>query len=471
MRKATGFMADDVSYRGGYLWKYAADLSRGWGEAPARPTQIECHQFGTPYMGELFLEAWQVTGDPYYLENTKKAANALIWGQHPSGGWHYFIDFDMTGVRQWYKDVASKFKWGMQEYRHFYGNCSFDDDATQAPTRFLLKLYMATLDPAYRAPLIKALDFFLESQYPNGGWPQRYPLRYEHVQDGHPDYTSHYTFNDNVMISNIRVLYSAWEQLGNEAYLDAAIKGMDFYIISQGSEDQAGWSDQHGMDLKPAWGRTHEPKAYMTAMTLKNIRELQSFYLMTGDRRYLAPIPKAIAWFENSALEVDDDGRHKVAAYYEVGTNKPFYMHNSEMVDEHGYGIHIFDDDPTDKLYEYEKNFWNPRKFVWVDIPALKKGYEAISALTPREAQARYQAPRLRKRPAPDVDPAEVQSLISSMDKRGAWVETVLVFLEDHEMDGKPAYSTNWANSEIQGIFTRSYVNNMRKFLNYLRNL
>ena len=57
------------------------------------------------------------------------------------------------------------------------------------------------------------------------------------------------------------------------------------------------------------------------------------------------------------------------------------------------------------------------------------------------------------------------------MDKRGAWVETVRVFLEDHEMDGKPAYSTNWANSEIQGIFTRSYVNNMRTFLNYLRNL
>ena len=45
-------------------------------------------------MGQLFLDMYKATADAVYLEYAKKAANALIYGQHPLGGWHYFIDFD-----------------------------------------------------------------------------------------------------------------------------------------------------------------------------------------------------------------------------------------------------------------------------------------------------------------------------------------------------------------------------------------
>ena len=55
MRKATDFMVNTVSYNGGYVWTYNADLTKQWGEAPARRTQIWCQE-GTPMMGMMFLD-------------------------------------------------------------------------------------------------------------------------------------------------------------------------------------------------------------------------------------------------------------------------------------------------------------------------------------------------------------------------------------------------------------------------------
>ena len=142
MHKASDFMANEVSYRGGYLFDYSADLNEQWGEAPARPSQIWV-QTTTPSAGEMFLEAYAVTKDKTYLTYAERATNALIYGQHPTGGFHYFIDFDKPGLDQWYKDVFSQFKWGMEEFRHYYGNCTYDDQVTQGATRFLLRMTVA----------------------------------------------------------------------------------------------------------------------------------------------------------------------------------------------------------------------------------------------------------------------------------------------------------------------------------------
>ncbi len=99
MEKATDFMMNTVSNRGGFVWKYSSDLSEQWGEVPARKSMIWVQDPGTVGVGMMLLDAWRATGDQDYLEYAKRAANALIWGQHSSGGWHYFIDFDMSGVR------------------------------------------------------------------------------------------------------------------------------------------------------------------------------------------------------------------------------------------------------------------------------------------------------------------------------------------------------------------------------------
>ena len=93
MRRATQFMVEKVAYRGGYLWNYLPDMSRRWGEMEARETMIWLQPPGTSSMGHVFLDAYHATGDEYYYRAAEQVAAALIWGQHPSGGWNYVIDF------------------------------------------------------------------------------------------------------------------------------------------------------------------------------------------------------------------------------------------------------------------------------------------------------------------------------------------------------------------------------------------
>ncbi len=445
-------MANTVSNRGGYVFLYADDLSDQWGEVHARKSQIWVQPPGTPSVGKMFLDAYRTTGEPVYLEYAKRAANALSWGQHPAGGWHYLIDFDMPGIRKWYDDFASQC-WGWEEYLFYYGNCTFDDEATTAPTAFLLELYMLTLEPEYRVPLLNALDFILESQYPNGAWPQRYPLRYDHVHGGHPDYTSCYTFNDGVIRNNIDILLMAWEKLGNEEYKKAAIRAMDFYLISQLPRPQSGWADQYGMDMKPAWGRSYEPPAISSGQTRRSIRDLELFYKITGNRKYLEPIPAALKWLENAVINTDPSKNYTHAYYYEVGTNKPLYTHRegTSVKDER-----YWTDYDINNLYRYGPPYV-------LRLEPVKREFNRINALTPEQAMAEYEAEKKARDNVPAVDPEQVEKVISSMVMGGAWLTE---FQVPQNYLGN-VFKEPW--KKVRGIDIRVYQQNMYTLINYIR--
>ena len=450
MKKAASFMANTVANRGGYVYNYSEDLSEQWGEVSARKTQIWVQPPGTPTVGMMYLEAYKATGDPDYLGYAKKAANALIWGQHTVGGWHYLIDFDMTGIQKWYDEVATRC-WGWQEYLHYYGNSSFDDYTTSAPTRFLLELYMATLDPAYRVPLLKALDFILESQYPNGAWPQRYPLKYDHPYDGHDDYSSYYTFNDDVMSDTIAVLMEAYEKLGDERYRQAAYRGMDFYLVAQLPEPQAGWAQQYTYDMKPGWGRSYEPDGICTGQTLGCIADLQKFYKITGDRKYLRPIPGALKWLEDAIITEGLPEGKTHAYFYELGTNKALWTHREGTnIDD---GRYWTDYDITD-YYPYGVP-------VTLNIEYYKQEFERIRSLSPEDARAEYEKDSRTKSHVNPADPVEIERLISSLDNRGAWITDVRLpqFFGD-------AIKEPW--DTIRGIDIRVFLKNMQTLIDFL---
>lgn len=454
MKSAAKFMAEDVSFRGGYVYQYSADLSRQWGEIPARPTQIWTQPPGTPTVGILYLEAYRTTGDPLFLDYAECAADALIFGQHPAGGWHYLIDFDMPGIRKWYDEVASKC-WGWEEYYHYYGNCTFDDQSTSEPTRFLLELYMTTLDPKYRVPLLKALGFILEAQYPNGGWPQRYPLMNDYPHDGHPDYTSYYTYNDGVISENIDILIDAWERLGSEEYREAAIRGMDFYLISQLPKPQAGWAQQYTMDMQPGAARTYEPAALNVQDSVSNMYDLMKFYTITGDKRYLKPIPDAIEWLEQSVINTDPSKNYTHTGFYEPGTNKPLYYH-FEGTSPEDYRF-WFDQDMT--------GAWWYRRTANPDIAKIRRDYERVSALTPRQAKAEYEAKKNAAGKVSRVDPEKVQTIISSLDTRGAWITDISIenFSSGGMLEVPP--------ETIRGIDIQVFERNMSTLINYIKGM
>ena len=105
----------------------------------------------------------------------------------------------------------------MEEFQHDWGNATFDDSATAVSAKFLLRLYVEKRDSKYKPALDKALAFVLDSQYPIGAWPQRFPLKNEFSHHGHPDYTSYLTFNDGVAGENIDFLVLCHQALGDAA--------------------------------------------------------------------------------------------------------------------------------------------------------------------------------------------------------------------------------------------------------------
>ena len=71
---------------------------------------------------------------------------------------------------------------------------TFDNGATTDELRYLARIFNATRDERYREAFAKGLNYILQAQYANGGWPQCSPAAWlralHHVQrrrDGPPD--------------------------------------------------------------------------------------------------------------------------------------------------------------------------------------------------------------------------------------------------------------------------------------------
>lgn len=372
MLRATKYMVETVSTNGGYVWSYLPDFSRRWGEMEAYKTMIWLQAPGTISMGDLFLDAYHVTGNEYYYQAAQKVAQAIIWGQSHEGGWNYMIDFaGDRSLKQWYNTIG-KNGWRLEEFQHYYGNSTFDDGITTSAARFLLKMYLEKLDPTYKPALDKAIDFILKSQYPIGGWPQRYPLKYDFSKQGHPDYTSFYTFNDNVIWQNVNFLIQCYQTLGEERFLDPIQRGMNFYLISQ---DSCGaWGYQMNLSMETAGARTYEPAALMPAPTCANAMLLLKFYQYTGDRKYLAHVTDAIEWLEETKLPANEiDGGRDHPTFIEIGTNKPIYVHRKGSNVKYGYYYTDYNDSNLLGHYSGKRA---------IELDALKAEYKRLAALS-----------------------------------------------------------------------------------------
>jgi PelA/Pel-15E family pectate lyase len=462
MKKATAFMVDKVAMHGGYVWVVSEDLDRRWGEVPARPSQIWL-QGGTERVGEVFLDAYEATGDDYYLAAARKAANALVYGQLPAGGWHYFIDFDPTGDAEWYRSEASKFRFGMEEYRYFYGNATFDDHVTQDAARFLLRFYNLTIEAAYRAPVLQSLDFVLKAQFPNGAWPQRFPLRNDYAHDGFPDYTSFYTLNDGAMQATIELLLEAWGTLGDPRYYESARLGMDAFMAMQGPADQACWGEQHGPDMRPIAARTHEPAGYVVRESIGVLTLFARFYLMTGESRYLTPIPPCLAWFDRINRESAEQ-KYPKPRYWEPGTNRPLYVIPTDEVTPEGYGKYVWTTDPGKTRCGDAPCKGDGEPIV--DVAFLREKFDEVAALTTAETRAAYLTEWLAfMAPQPRYSES-VGDIISALDPQGAWV-TDGIAVNKSSME---ALTEDRSKETVRGISTNTWVKRMSTLIASLQN-
>lgn len=317
LRQATEFLRS-ISTNGGYVGRYSLDLEQRFGEAEyeqAGNTEIWVEPPGTPTVGETFLRSYRLTAEERYLKAARDVGRALAWGQRAEGGWDHRVDVSHLSPESAEPDRRS-------------GHCTFDDDISQAPARFLMNLDEEIDEPWLTGSIQLALDFVRTAQFDNGAWPQWSPLR-----GGYHDY---YTFNDNAINDCIRVMLEAHRRYGRPEALDSARRGGEFIIASQRPAPQPGWAQQYSHDMEPARARRFEPPGICSAVTARNIRTLVDLYLHTGDETFLEPIPAAIDWLDRSRLAPDqfspvevgdpqDRDRPVWARLYEVGTNKPIY--------------------------------------------------------------------------------------------------------------------------------------------------
>jgi PelA/Pel-15E family pectate lyase len=423
MKRATRFMVEKVASHGGYVWSYLPDFSRRWGELEARPSQIWIQSPGTATVGHLFLDAYHATGDDYYYRAAEQVAGALISAQHRSGGWNYMADLaGGAAQKDWYETIGRN-AWRLEEFQHYADNATFDDAGTAESMQFLLRLYLEKRDAKYRPALDKAIGFVLDSQYPIGGWPQRWPY-----DPRFPDYQRDITFNDDVAAENIKFLVMVWQTLGDARVLDAITRGMGIYLLTQQGSPQAGWGLQHGLDLKPTAARSYEPRALVTHTTASNVRALMGFYRLTGDSKYLARIPEALDWLASVRLpDAEVKNGRAFPTFVEIGTNRPLYVHRrgSNVVN----GRYFVDHDPANTIGHYSS-------FRAIDLAGLRRDYDALTATSP--AEAAKDSPLLSATPRPlpryfvsgglvgsDLNAADraadADTLIRSLNAQGWW--------------------------------------------------
>lgn len=504
MKLASQFMLDKVSYRGAFVWSYLPDFSRQWGELEARRSMIWMQPPGTATVGHLFLDAYNATGDEYYYSAAERVAGAIIYAQHPSGGWNYLADFaGEAALKEWYATIG-KHAWRLEEFQHYYGNATFDDAGTAEAAKFLLRLYTAKLDPKYRPSLDKAIDFVLKSQYPIGGWPQRFPLMYDHPGKNQPDYTSFITFNDDVAAENIDFLLMCYQVLGDARVREPVIRAMNAFISTQMGAPQPGWALQYTPELQPAGARSYEPKSLHVPTTVDNIRMLIQFYRMTGETKFLARIPEAIDWLESLKLPIkpEYEGRSH-PSFIELGTNRALFTHRRGS--NIGNGEYYVDYQAKHMLAHY-------KSATRVDIPNLRRAYEQALTLSPEQAvvgsplyamgeirlpafftlgkvsvsDLNFRAQKPEK--AADVG-VQADVLINSLNPQGYWPTPLYYTTNPYRGpvpgEKKPAQSTEtfaatmvgdeWDTSPypvenpVMGISTAAFVKNMGVLIQYLQ--
>jgi len=426
MKRATRFMTQTVAYQGGYLWAYLPDFSRCWGELEAKRSMLWVQPPGTPSVGHVLLDAFFATGDAFYLTAAVEVAGALMAAQHASGGWNYVYDFaGERSLAEWYASVGHD-AWRLEEFHIHPDNATFDDACSAEATQFLLRLQLTRPEPALETALDQALGFVRRSQYPNGGWPQRYPLE--------RDYTRFITFNDDVLGENMKTLLMAHVALGEPRALQQLRAAMASVVQTQQPRPQPGWGLQHDLDGRPAAGRSFEPAAFATHTTAANIGLLITFHELTGKAEYTRRVPEALDWLEKLELPLAQarelGGTHPT--FIRVGSDTALYVHRRGSNVKNGRYY-------VNESFAPRLSHYSPVRSL--DVVGLRRRYAELVArpaplppLLPERAGSlplprhfSLQPPTLlglcRALPsAPPVARAEAMRLVDELDPQGRWL-------------------------------------------------
>jgi PelA/Pel-15E family pectate lyase len=178
-------------------------------------------------------------------------------------------------------------------------NTSFDNGATHSQVEYLARAYSIMFDERYKDASVRGIDFILDAQYPNGGFPQFFP-------EAH-GYEKHITFNDGAMIGAMKILnkiaksdpqYSFLEDARRDRARIAFEKGVQCILNCQIMENgvKSAWCQQHDSeDLRPQNARTFELASICNMESAEIVLFLMSFW--NPSQEVVEAVENAVLWF------------------------------------------------------------------------------------------------------------------------------------------------------------------------------
>lgn len=180
-----------------------------------------------------------------------------------------------------------------------------DNGATSQEMLFMSKMYAQVKDERYRESFLKGLNYLLEAQYANGGWPQFYPLK--------KGYYTHITYNDNLMVNILTILKEVGQQTDYysikpskdivEKAKKAFDKGIECILKTQYKQNGVltAWCAQHDeVTLEPANARAFELASLSGFESAKIVLLLMS--IEKPSPQIITAVKSAKIWFEKTKI-------------------------------------------------------------------------------------------------------------------------------------------------------------------------
>jgi PelA/Pel-15E family pectate lyase len=310
----------------------------------------------------------------FATDSARRMADIILSFQAPNGGWSKHVDFTVH-LRQpgeSYFSETDKWSW----------ISTIDNSSTTEEMHFLALANRARHDDRYTRAFNRGVKYLLVSQYPNGCWPQVWPLE--------GSYHDAATFNDDASVNAASLLQEVAD--GKYSYVDrsdvarsrvAVDKAIGCFVNTQARVNGklAVWGQQHDpISLEPTSARSYE----LTSLTAQESANIMRFlmHVKSPSPAVVASVHAAADWLKANELfgftYTFDAGRREApgagpvwARMYEIGTGKPIFSDRN--------GITLYD---WSQLKDRRQGYgW----YTYAPVAALKE-YTSWSAKHPRAA-------------------------------------------------------------------------------------
>ena len=277
--------------------------------------------------------------------NTDPIAENMLLYQRANGGWPKHFQGD--------KKVDYKHQLTGEEKLQLVAgyaagiDATIDNDATTREIKYLSKIYKQTKNEKYFNAAKRGIDYLLNAQYANGGWPQFFP--------DFSSYRSQITYNDNAMVNVLNVLFDIvtkksdldiFDTQYQNKCVDPIVRGVQCILNTQLKQNGklTAWCAQYNAKtLQPEMARKFELVSLSGSESVGIVRFLMR--IEQPSPAIIASVNAAAAWFDkvkitgykvvDMATPAEKSGRDRVlqsdssgilwARFYDEQTNEPFF--------------------------------------------------------------------------------------------------------------------------------------------------